>query len=66
MAQTAESSLSANDLIELPAEERHKAMWDMPLPNLLKVMKDLMHNNQNVRATARLDALTIWAVRTAV
>jgi hypothetical protein len=54
----------AQDIIEMSSEDRLKALNDMSDEQLKFTLQSLMHGNQQVRIASRLDALTIYALRT--
>ncbi len=53
-----------NDITELEPKARQAALNAMPMWELLQTLTDLMANQRLTEQPARLDALTIYCLRT--
>lgn len=52
------------DTSEMTPEERKAAFWAMPIPDLEILMLKLADNNRATELGMRLDAMTIYSIRT--
>lgn len=52
-------------ITDLTAEDRQRLLWSMELAPLEAVLKQFMDTRRPNEVAAQLDALTIYAVRTA-
>ena len=52
------------DITELEPVERQAALKAMPMWELVQTMRDLMANQRITEVAARLDALTVYLMRT--
>lgn len=53
------------DIADLTAEDRQRLLWSMELAPLEAVLKQFMVTRRASEIGARLDALTIYTIRTA-
>ena len=51
------------DITEMQPEERQAAMRSMAINDLKTILEDLMRDNRQCERGARLDALTIYTLR---
>ena len=52
------------DITELEPVERQAALKAMPMWELVQTMRDLMANQRITEVAARLDAMTVYIMRT--
>ncbi len=55
--------VSPSELIEMSVDDRHRTLKGMSDQELRFIIKSLMFDNQNIRIVARIDALSILALR---
>jgi hypothetical protein len=53
------------DIADLTAEERQRVLWGMELAPLEAVLRQFMETRRPTELPARLDALTVYAIKAA-